>query len=333
MVEVRVVGVTKRFGSVTALSGVNLTVPDGMITAVLGPSGCGKTTLLRVIAGLEKPDEGAIYFGDNDVTDLPTKERNVGMVFQDLALFPHLTVLENVIFGLEARGLLKGEALRIAREYLEIFKLEGLEERYPHQLSGGQQQRVALARALAPEPEILLLDEPFGALDVKLREELLWELRKLLSEKKFTALHVTHDQSEAMAVADRLAIMCEGRIVREGSVEEVISNPRGEFAARFLGANILTLIETSRGVYKLGGIEVRSKPGLKELKIGFYPEDVEIGQGIEVEVLTVSKHRSGYRIKVISPELDEELEVWLKSIPGEKFEIRPMRWFVLPEMR
>jgi len=333
MVEVRVVGVTKRFGSVTALSGVNLTVPDGMITAVLGPSGCGKTTLLRVIAGLEKPDEGAIYFGDNDVTDLPTKERNVGMVFQDLALFPHLTVLENVIFGLEARGLLKEEALRIAREYLEIFKLEGLEERYPHQLSGGQQQRVALARALAPEPEILLLDEPFGALDVKLREELLWELRKLLSEKKFTALHVTHDQSEAMAVADRLAIMCEGRIVREGSVEEVISNPRGEFAARFLGANILTLIETSRGVYKLGGIEVRSKPGLKELKIGFYPEDVEIGQGIEVEVLTVSKHRSGYRIKVISPELDEELEVWLKSIPGEKFEIRPMRWFVLPEMR
>ena len=329
MAEIRVRGVVKRFGRTVALDGVDLTVPDGMVTAVLGPSGSGKTTLLRVIAGLESPDEGSVYFDSRDVTGEPASARNVGMVFQDLALFPHMTVLENVSFGLEARGIGSKEARATARRMLKMLRLEGLEDRYPHQLSGGQQQRVAIARALAPEPEILLLDEPFGSLDARLREELLWELRRLAAERDFTVLHVTHDQVEAMAIADRLAVMNEGRIVREGIVEDVLRDPRSEFVAEFLGANLITLREVSHGVYAAGRFAVRYREGLGLLEIGFYPEDVELGEGLEVEVMAVSRWRSGYRLKVSSELVMGEMEVWLPTYPGRRFEIRPTRWFSL----
>jgi len=327
--EIRVVDVRKRFQGTKALDGVDLTAPDGMITAVLGPSGSGKTTLLRVIAGLETPDEGRVYFDGVDVTDAPASERGVGMVFQDLALFPHMTVLENVSFGLEARGMPRGEAKERAREVLEMLRLEGLEDRYPHQLSGGQQQRVAIARALAPDPRILLLDEPFGSLDAKLREELLWEVRRLREENGFTAIHVTHDQSEAMAIADRLAVMNEGRIVREGGVEEVVSDPRTVFVASFLGANVVELVEVSPGVYGAGRLTVRYEVGLGKLRIGFYPEDVGLGEGLPVEVEAISRWRSGYRVKVRSEFSREEMEVWLPRVPGREFEIEVRRWFPL----
>ncbi len=329
MAEIRVVDARKRFRGTKALDGVNLTAPDGMITAVLGPSGSGKTTLLRVIAGLEVPDGGKVYFDGVDVTDAPASERGVGMVFQDLALFPHMTVLENVSFGLEARGMAGREARARAREVLEMLRLEGLEHRYPHQLSGGQQQRVAIARALAPDPKILLLDEPFGSLDAKLREELLWEMRRLREESGFTAIHVTHDQSEAMAIADRLAVMNEGRIVREGSVEEVVGDPQTVFVASFLGANVVELVEVAPGVYGAGRLTVRYEEGLGKLRIGFYPEDVRLGEGLPVVVEAVSRWRSGYRVKVRSEFSEGEIEVWLPKVPGREFEVEVRRWFPL----
>ncbi len=329
MAEIKVVEVSKSYGSTRALDGVSLTAPNGMITAVLGPSGSGKTTLLRVVAGLEIPDGGRVYFDGADVTQVPASERGVGMVFQDLALFPHMTVLENVSFGLEARGMAQKEARERAREVLRMLRLEGLEERYPHQLSGGQQQRVAIARALAPDPRILLLDEPFGSLDAKLREELLWELRKLREENGFTAIHVTHDQSEAMAIADRLAVMNEGRIVREGSVEDVVSDPKTVFVASFLGANVVELIEVAPGVYGAGRLTVRYREGLGRLMIGFYPEDVAVGEGLPVEVEAISKRRSGYRVKVRSEFSRGEMEIWLPKIPGRVFEVGVRRWFPL----
>ncbi len=328
MAEIRVINVSKRFGETVALNGVNLFIPDGIIMAVVGPSGSGKTTLLRIIAGLETPDSGKVVFDGKDVTQLPSSVRNVGMVFQDLALFPHMTVLENVMFGLEARGLSRKESIRVAEEFIEILKLKGLESRYPHQLSGGQQQRVAIARALAPNPDVLLLDEPFGSLDAKLKEELLWELKRLWVERRFTALHVTHDQAEAMSLAERLAVMKDGRIVREGSVSEVVTDPRDEFVARFLGANIIELKERDGGLYSLENLTVRYRKGLQAIRIGFYPEDVEIGPGIKVKVTASSRHRSGYRVMVIDGR-GSQFEIWLPSIPKETFEIRPKRWFLV----
>ncbi len=328
MAEIRVTNVRKKFGDVTALNEVSLFIPDGMIVAVVGPSGSGKTTLLRIIAGLETPDSGKVIFNGRDVTQLPSSIRNVGMVFQDLALFPHMTVLENVMFGLEARGLSRSESIRIAEEFIDILKLKGLENRYPHQLSGGQQQRVAIARALAPDPDILLLDEPFGSLDAKLKEELLWEIKRLWVERRFTALHVTHDQAEAMSLAERLAVMRDGKIVREGSVNEVITDPKDEFVARFLGANIIELEERDRGLYSLENFSIRYEPGLQAIRVGFYPEDVEFGLGIKVKVIASSRYRSGYRV-MVRDKRGSQFELWLPSIPQRSFDIRPKRWFMV----
>ncbi|RLG46396.1 MAG: polyamine ABC transporter ATP-binding protein, partial [Thermoproteota archaeon] len=230
-------------------------------------------------------------------------------VFQDLALFPHMTVLENVAFGPLARGVPREEAVERARRLLEMVRLEGLEERYPHQLSGGQQQRVALARALAVEPAVLLLDEPFGALDARLREELLWEVRRVHGEVGFTALHVTHDQAEALAVADRLAVLREGRIVRVGRVEEVVREPMDEFVARFLGANVLRG-DAARAL----GVEVAA----------FYPEEVEPDPGgVEARVVAVSFSRSGYRVRATVD--GQEVEVLWPGRPGERIRFRPRR--------
>jgi sulfate transport system ATP-binding protein len=237
--SIRVEGVTKRFGGFTALDGVDLEIGGGELVALLSPSGSGKTTLLRVIAGLEWPDEGRVYFEGEDATALHARERRVGFVFQHYALFRHMTIFENVAFGLRVRRgrerLPESEITRRVSELLELVQLGWLHDRYPHQLSGGQRQRIALARALAVEPRVLLLDEPFGALDAKVRRQLRKWLRRLHDEVRVTTVFVTHDQEEAMAVADRVVIMNRGRVEQVGTPGEVRSGPATPFVRDFLG--------------------------------------------------------------------------------------------------
>lgn len=227
--------VTKRFGPVVAVNGVSFHVEKGEFLTILGPSGCGKTTTLRLIAGFEKPDVGEIYIGNVLVNELPPEKRNVGVVFQNYALFPNMTVFDNIAFPLKLKKLPKEEISRRVKELLELVQLEGLETRYPRQLSGGQQQRVALARALARDPQILLLDEPLSNLDAKLRVALRHEIRKIQKKLGITTIYVTHDQEEALSISDRVAIMNNGRIEQIGAPEEVYSNPRTYFVAEFLG--------------------------------------------------------------------------------------------------
>src|SRR5512146_811600 len=236
---IRIEAVTKRFGRFTALDDVTLDVPGGELVALLGPSGSGKTTLLRVIAGLEAPDGGRILFAGEDATPRHVRDRQVGFVFQHYALFRHMTVFENVAFGLRvkprrerpARGTIRDRV----HELLKLVQLENLAGRYPAQLSGGQRQRVALARALAVEPSVLLLDEPFGALDAQVRQDLRRWLRRLHDEIHATSVFVTHDQDEALEVADRVAVMNKGRIEQVGTPDEVFHHPANEFVLNFLG--------------------------------------------------------------------------------------------------
>jgi putrescine transport system ATP-binding protein len=232
---VRFEGVTKAFGDVVAVDDVTLEIAPGEFFALLGPSGCGKTTLMRLLAGFERPDRGRILLGGEDVTDLPPHRRPAHMMFQSYALFPHLTVAQNIGFGLRAQGRSKGEIGSRVEEMLGLVQLDGLGGRKPDQLSGGQKQRVALARALAPAPKILLLDEPMAALDRKLREETQFELKALQQSLGLTFLIVTHDRDEAMVTADRLAVMRAGAIVQAGPPAEVYERPRDLFVAGFLG--------------------------------------------------------------------------------------------------
>ena len=237
--DVRLEGVVKRFDDVVAVDGITLEIPSGSFFALLGPSGCGKTTTLRMIGGFEEPTEGAIFLGDRDVVGLPPHRRDVNTVFQSYALFPHLSIFENVGFGLRRRGL-KGEDLKgRVREILRRVGLEGYDARKPRQLSGGQQQRVALARALVNNPRVLLLDEPLGALDLKLRKQMQLELKALQQDFAMTFVHVTHDQDEAMTMADTIAIMNRGRIEQLGPPEALYERPSTAFVAGFLGASNL----------------------------------------------------------------------------------------------
>ena len=230
-------GVTKAFGATRALDQVSLTVEPGELVALLGGSGCGKTTLLRVVAGLTRPDGGRVRIGDREVTTIPTRHRPIGMVFQHYALFPNLDVAGNVAFPLTVRRRRpSAEVRRRTGELLELVGLAGYEKRYPNELSGGQQQRVALARALAPEPEVLLLDEPLSALDAVIRVSLRDEIRRIQQRVGTTALFVTHDQSEAMAIADRVAVMAEGRIEEIATPPEIWERPASRVAALFVGA-------------------------------------------------------------------------------------------------
>jgi sulfate transport system ATP-binding protein len=227
--------VTKRFGTFNALDEVSLEVPAGCLLALLGPSGSGKTTLLRIIAGLEHPDRGSILFQDEDVTRQAARDRGVGFVFQHYALFRHMTVFENVAFGMQVRKSPRSEIRERVHELLGLVRLEGLGHRYPSELSGGQRQRVALARALAVRPRMLLLDEPFGALDAKVRQELRSWLRRLHEEMHVTTVFVTHDQEEAFEVADRVVVMRQGRVEQVGSPQEVFDQPASPFVMDFLG--------------------------------------------------------------------------------------------------
>jgi sulfate transport system ATP-binding protein len=232
---ITVVEVTKKFGDFVALDDVSVAIPEGSLTALLGPSGSGKSTLLRVIAGLEEPDRGQVLLGDDDVTQQPARARGVGMVFQHYAAFKHMTVWENVAFGLKVRKRPKDEIRKRVHELLELVQLEGLAKRYPAQLSGGQRQRMALARALAVDPEVLLLDEPFGALDARVRKELRAWLRRLHDEVHVTTIIVTHDQEEAMEVAGQIVVINQGRVEQVGTPRELYDSPANEFVMSFVG--------------------------------------------------------------------------------------------------
>ncbi|WP_200303512.1 ABC transporter ATP-binding protein [Streptomyces adelaidensis] len=253
--DVRLSGIGKTYGSFTAVHPLDLTVPEGSFFALLGASGCGKTTTLRMIAGLEEPSCGTVSLGDQDVTNLPPYKRPVNTVFQSYALFPHLDIFENVAFGLRRRGI-KGVKKQV-EEMLELVQLGEQARKKPHQLSGGQQQRVAVARALINHPKVLLLDEPLGALDLKLRRQMQLELKRIQTEVGITFIHVTHDQEEAMTMADTVAVMNAGRVEQLGSPADLYENPHTTFVANFLGTS--NLIEAE--VDSVSGEEIVLKAG------------------------------------------------------------------------
>ena len=265
------------------LQPTSLSVEPGEVLALLGPSGCGKTTLLRLVAGLEVPDAGSrISFGDTEVTHLPVEQRGIGMVFQHYALFPQMTVEANIAYGLRVRGTAEAEKRRVVGELIDLVRLNGLEKKRPAELSGGQRQRVALARAVAVRPRVLLLDEPLTALDAKLKESVRDELAELLRRLHITAIHVTHDQQEALAIADRLAVMHAGRIVQVGHGEALYRTPQHPFVASFLGrVNRLARDEAARAanVVKVGGVAVTCPPDWNaQDTVLVRPEDIEVGQ-------------------------------------------------------
>ena len=258
--RVRLVDVMKRFGQVTALEGVSLDVADGEFVTLLGPSGCGKTTLLRIIAGFDRPTEGAVYLGGDDVTRVQAHRRPVNMVFQRPTLFPHLDVASNVAFGPRIAGMSKREIATAVDEALALVRLDGYQRRRSHELSGGQMQRVALARAIVNRPQVLLLDEPLSALDLKIRLEMEVELRRLHRELGATFIYVTHDQREALALSDRVVVFDQGRVEQVGEPNDVYRQPATPFVARFVGdANVLPVeVERDAGGarIRIGGVEI-----------------------------------------------------------------------------
>ncbi|NJE77172.1 ABC transporter ATP-binding protein [Thermococcus sp. ES12] len=283
MVRVELRGVVKEWEDFRLEIG-ELKVRDGEFLTLLGPSGCGKTTTLRMIAGFERPDRGEILFDGRPVNELPPYERGIGIVFQDYALFPHMTAFKNVAFGLEMKKLPKAEIERKVRWALRLVGLEGLENRYPEQLSGGQQQRVALARALVVEPDVLLLDEPLSNLDAKIRERLRGEIKRIQRELGITTIYVTHDQEEAMAVSDRIAVMNVGRIEQVGKPLELYYRPKTEFVARFLGLSNILELKAENGMACLESLcfDV-GREG--KVRVFFRPESVHIKPGDAAEVL------------------------------------------------
>jgi putative spermidine/putrescine transport system ATP-binding protein len=268
-VEVRLENLRRSYAGVTALDGLSLTLAPGELVALLGPSGCGKTTAMRLVAGLEEANSGRVMFGGKDVTGLPASKRDVGMVFQAYSLFPHMTAEQNVTFGLSLHKVGAAERTRRAAETLELVGLSAYAKRYAHQLSGGQQQRVALARALAIRPTVLLLDEPLSALDAKVRYRLRDEIRRVQLEAGVTTLFVTHDQEEALAIADRVGVMNAGRLEQLGSPTEIYSRPATPFVAEFVG-----LTNRIPGTVKFGMVEVRGT------ELPLVQRDVPTGPGI-----------------------------------------------------
>ncbi len=285
--DLRLVGISKEFEAFTAVHPTDLTVPAGSFFALLGPSGCGKTTTLRMVAGLEEPTSGSIFIGDRDITNTRAFRRNVNTVFQSYALFPHMTVAENVMFGLKRRG--DKEATAKAKAVLSLVQLESVATKKPVQLSGGMQQRVALARAIVNRPDVLLLDEPLGALDLKLRRQMQIELKRIQSEVGLTFIHVTHDQEEAMTMADTIAVMNAGRIEQLGDPTTLYERPASTFVANFLGqsnllaATIKTNPTAGVALADSHGAEVAVEAdhlpqGLSEVWIGVRPEKLRLGE-------------------------------------------------------
>ncbi len=282
--------VTKQFGGVAAVNGVSFTVADGQLVALLGPSGCGKTTVLRMISGLEAPTAGEIFVRGKQVNDVPVQKRNIGFVFQGYALFKSMSVADNIAFGLKIKQWSKADRDARVAELIELLGLKDLEKRYPHQLSGGQRQRVALARALAPKPDVLLLDEPFAAVDAKIRQELREMLVNLHHELNVTTIFVTHDQEEAMEVSNRIVIFEKGRLAQIGTPREVYEEPASEFVARFVGVMNILDCEVSNGLARYGELEfpAHGVADGQQLRIGFRPYAVQ-----------VSTDRGAYRYRAV----------------------------------
>ena len=274
--------VTKKFGEVSAVDRVSFSVKEGELMGLLGPSGGGKTTVLRMIAGLEMPTSGDVYIRGQRVNDLSVQERNIGFVFQNYALFKNMTVFKNIAFGLKIKKWKKAEADARVAELMSLFGLDGLEKRYPHQLSGGQRQRVAIARALAPKPSVLLLDEPFGAVDAKIRQELREWLVTLHHDLNVTTLFVTHDQEEALEVSSRIVIFSRGHLEQIGAPREVYEHPANEFVARFIGVmNVLELaVENGRGRINELEFPVPDVPNGQKVRVGFRPYAVQVSSDL-----------------------------------------------------
>ncbi|MGW4084653.1 ABC transporter ATP-binding protein [Streptomyces sp. NPDC004822] len=305
--DVRLSGISKTYGSFTAVHPLDLTVPEGSFFALLGASGCGKTTTLRMIAGLEEPSAGTVHLGEQDVTALPPYKRPVNTVFQSYALFPHLDIFENVAFGLRRRGI--KSVKKQVDEMLDLVQLGEQARKKPHQLSGGQQQRVAVARALINHPKVLLLDEPLGALDLKLRRQMQLELKRIQTEVGITFVHVTHDQEEAMTMADQVAVMNAGRVEQLGSPADLYENPRTTFVANFLGSsNFIEAEIDSRGgdglVLKAGGgklvlpqarCSAPTATGGKVL-VGVRPEKISVTHADEAGEIPEGRNRITGRI-------------------------------------
>jgi spermidine/putrescine transport system ATP-binding protein len=290
-IDVRLERVSKIFGDVAAVDDLSLDIAEGEFFSLLGPSGCGKTTTLRMIGGFEDPSLGTVYLGGRDVTDLPPYKRDVNTVFQSYALFPHLDVYENVAFGLKRKKVPKDEVAQRVKDAMRLVDLEGFEPRKPPQMSGGQQQRVALARALVNRPKVLLLDEPLGALDLKLRKQMQLELKRIQQEVGITFIYVTHDQEEAMTMSNRIAVMRHGRTEQLGEPEFVYENPATEFVAGFLGASNLlegeiketndsssTVLLANGGTALVPVARIPSDAG-NQVKVGVRPEKITISRG------------------------------------------------------
>ena len=288
MPEVRVVNLTKKFGEITALENINLDVQDKEYFSLLGPSGCGKTTLLRLIAGLIEPTSGEIYIGEKRVDKVPPEDRDIGFVFQTFALFPHMSVWDNVLYGPKVKNFNLKEAETIGDEVLELVKLHERLDAYPSELSGGMMQRIAVARALAAGAKILLLDEPLGQLDAKVRNEIRYDIRKMAKDLNLTAIHVTHDQSEAMSISDRIAVMKKGKIIQIGTPQELYMHPNSIFVAHFIGESNFLEGEIE---------EINDKETLVELRGGFRvhaalngaKKDERIVLAIRPEIFTIER--------------------------------------------
>ncbi|MGO4573979.1 sulfate/molybdate ABC transporter ATP-binding protein [Microvirga sp. 2TAF3] len=344
--EIRVDHLSKEFAETSALRDVNLTVHTGELMALLGPSGSGKTTLLRVIAGLEMPNEGRIFFGQEDATHVPVQKRGVGFVFQHYALFRHMTVMENIAYGLRVRPRTirppKTEIQARVRRLLALVQLEGLENRYPAQLSGGQRQRVALARALAVEPRVLLLDEPFGALDAKVRKDLRRWLREIHRHTGQTTVFVTHDQDEALELADRVAILKDGRIEQVGTPDEVHEEPATPFVMSFIGDTSSLRVEVRQQAVWHGEICLPIAPedrpdGLADLYIR--PWDIRFVDGGDPAALAGSitamrrsalGHRAEIRVASTGETIEVDVPAGLRLGPAEAAFLKIMHGRIFP---
>jgi sulfate transport system ATP-binding protein len=343
-VDIRVQNVRKEFSRYPALNDVSLAINSGELIALLGPSGSGKTTLLRLIAGLETPTAGQIFFGDEDASSKTVQQRNVGFVFQAYALFRNMTVLENVSFGLKVRPRAtrppRREIRRRALELLDLVQLSGLERRYPQQLSGGQRQRVALARALAIEPRVLLLDEPFGALDAQVRKELRKWLREIHDKTGHTTVFVTHDQEEALELADRLVVMSQGKIEQVGTPDEVYDRPANPFVFGFIGESSALPVDIDNDELWIGGRAIGlPAPGTPKGRamLNFRPHDVElVNEGAALAGVVVASRRVGgtrrVELEIGGNPQRIEIDLPFDHPAGEKTRIafRPKRWRLFP---
>jgi len=318
MPEVRLVNVAKNFGKIVAVDNVSLQVHDREYFCLLGPSGCGKTTLLRIIAGLVQPDEGEIYIENRLVNHIPPEDRGIGFVFQEYALFPHMDVWDNVTYGPRVKAMGSKESEKLGREMLEMVRLFERLDAFPRELSGGMMQRVALARALAAGAKLLLLDEPLGALDAKIRQELRYELRRFVKDLQLTGIHVTHDQAEAMAISDRIAVMRKGKILQVGTPQELYMEPQHIFVANFIGESnflegyVSELTERQSTIELRGGLLVRTldkthKEGEKVV-IAIRPEILAVKKGKRGGVNSIFGHVEGFRFEGTNVRYEIRLE-------------------------